>query len=920
MILYFANRLMRVIGMASTNLRGGISVVNDLKTEDVESGVATFSCNVLYDSSTRSQVETCASVGNYLFRNTGMGNELYTIVETENDTEAGSVYIYAEDAGLGLLNTVALAYSADSEKPISFYFEKWLDGTGFVIRRNDVPSEKKQLSWSSEATVTERLLDVAGQFDCEMSFGFDINGLSVAGKYVDIYRKRGKDIGVQLRLNSEVSKIVTKTTMENLATGLLAVGGNQSGSDVSVTLEGYSYDDGDCYVSGRYLYSRTALNRWGERGPDGQLSHIVRLFSSDTVSQENLCNLAVAELKKSSEPEVNYEIELAKPPDGLCIGDRVNIVDDAGALYLSARVLKLETSIADDTRTATLGEYLLKGSGISARVEELAGKFAAMAKDRTLYTWIAYADDAQGNGISLNPEGKPYLGTAVNQTEETADLADPTVFTWSKVQGPQGETGETGATGEQGPQGEKGEDGADAITMSVTSSNGTIFKNAAISTTLTAHVYRAGAELTAAQISALGTVKWYKDGGTTAAETGQTLTINAGDVTNKATYVAQLEDWPMAIKARAQITLSCVVDVAGVYRYYLLQSSTLAAPDKPTANPPGGNWNDTEPGYTSGSTNTLYFVDLTVFSDGAWIYSNVSTSSAYEAAKEAYNKAAAVSNTLNGLTLIDEEQVKVDGSKLYVDTEFVNSLFAQDITATGSITGATLVGAKIQGNEFDITAYENDEAALPVGVHLHGGPDEVWEDGEAPRNFTVSVSEIADDETLLKSSLAMYSNQIILDAADIYILADDSQPYNAIQLKAPYVCVEGGTVDLYGTVAINDLKMFIGPGDTVTITRMYCAGGVTGSAKTLYFFIPMARPIIDVSSATLSNPSEAIVTARKSAGGYIVQNAAVESVGTSSCAVYENGVAVSIAASEAYSATNNTPAAVTIENLELTFS
>lgn len=467
MILYFANRLMRVIGLASTNLRGGISIVNDLKTEDVESGVATFSCNVLYDSSTRSQVETCASVGNYLFRNAGMGNELYTIVETENDTEAGSVYIYAEDAGLGLLNTVALAYSADSEKPISFYFEKWLDGTGFVIRWNDVPSEKKQLSWSSEATVTERLLDVAGQFDCEMSFGFDINGLSVAGKYVDIHRKRGKDIGVQLRLNSDVSKIVTKTTMGNLATGLLAVGGNQNGSDVSVTLEGYSYDDGDCYVSGRYLYSRTALNRWGERGPDGQLSHMVRLFSSDTVSQENLCNLAVAELKKSSEPEVNYEIELAKPPDGLCIGDRVNIVDDAGALYLSARVLKLETSIADDTRTATLGEFLLRNSGIAEKVEALARQFAS-ADLHGRYTWIAYADDANGGGISKNPDGKAYMGTAANQTSASVDISDPSIFTWVRVRGD---------TGSQGSAGAQGDAGADATAYSIISSVTTMARN-----------------------------------------------------------------------------------------------------------------------------------------------------------------------------------------------------------------------------------------------------------------------------------------------------------------------------------------------------------------------------------------------------------------------------------------------------------
>lgn len=62
---------------------------------------------------------------------------------------------------------------------------------------------------------------------------------------------------------------MSKRTIENLATSLLAVGGTPSGSDIPATLEGYSYDDGDCYVSGRYLNSRAALEKWGETGPDG---------------------------------------------------------------------------------------------------------------------------------------------------------------------------------------------------------------------------------------------------------------------------------------------------------------------------------------------------------------------------------------------------------------------------------------------------------------------------------------------------------------------------------------------------------------------------------------------------------------------------------------------------------------------------
>ena len=115
------------------------------------------------------------------------------------------------------------------------------------------------------------------------------------------------------------------------------------------------------------------------------------------------------------------------------------------------------------------------------------------------------------------------------------------------AQGPQGEKGDTGA---RGPQGEKGDTGArgpagaagaDAITMAISSSAGTIFKNSAIVTTLTAHVYKAGVEVTGSALTALGTIKWYKDGGSSAVATGQTLSISAGDVTNKATYIAQLE-------------------------------------------------------------------------------------------------------------------------------------------------------------------------------------------------------------------------------------------------------------------------------------------------------------------------------------------------------------------------------------------
>lgn len=106
----------------------------------------------------------------------------------------------------------------------------------------------------------------------------------------------------------------------------------------------------------------------------------------------------------------------------------------------------------------------------------------------------------------------------------------------------------------------------------------------------------------------------------------------------------------MAVKASVQITISKVIDIHACYRYYKLQSSTLAKPSKPTTNPPSG-WSDTEPAYASGSTNTLYFVDCNVYSDKTFNFSEVSVSSSYEAAKDAWNKANNAQDTVDNLEI-----------------------------------------------------------------------------------------------------------------------------------------------------------------------------------------------------------------------------------------------------------------------------
>lgn len=449
MILYFADRHMNVLGQASTHLPEGLRVSDDLKTEEVEAGVATLEFTLNYTEKTRKEASRYGAVGNYILRKNGEEEEFYTIITSEENVFKQEVEIYAEDAGMDLLNETVGAYAADKAYPASYYVEKFSYDSGFEVGLNEVSNLNRKLSWEGETTASERILSVATQFDAEVSYSFEMIGCGIRHKYINLHKKRGTDSGRELRINREINNIIVKSSVEDLATALSVTGGYPEESETPITLKGYKYDDGDIYLSGSTLYSRSAVAKWSrylsEKG--NGTGHIVQSYSYDTTSQSELCNRAVSKLKKIYDAAVSYEVELAYLPDGIRIGDTVNVVDDAGELYLSARIMKLESSAANDEYTATLGDYKAKSSGISDKMVELAAQFEKLAQNRTFYTWVVFGDSETGSGISLNSSGKKYMGIAYNQTTKQPALTDPGIYSWVKVAGDQGIAGAPGKDG-----------------------------------------------------------------------------------------------------------------------------------------------------------------------------------------------------------------------------------------------------------------------------------------------------------------------------------------------------------------------------------------------------------------------------------------------------------------------------------------
>lgn len=462
MIIYFADRAMNILGSASTGLPKGLIITNDKKTEEISEGAAIFECNLDYnfvnpdeDEEQEVDVKKLAAVGNFILKQSADSSEVevYTIIDSTIDPIQRDASIYAEDAGLDLLNEVVGKYAADKAYNIDYYINKFAYDSGFEIGINEVSNLTRKLSWDGETTATERLLSVATQFDnAEIEFSFKVENMAVTGKYINVYKNRGNDSGVTLTVGKEVSGFRIKSSIADLATAYRCTGGTPEGSENPITLNGYKYDDGDFYVEGSYVKSRKALEKWSRyqiktEKNKNDVGHIVKSFTYDTTSKSELCNRAVSSLKKICDKAVTYEVELLYLPDGVKVGDTVSIVDDDDNAYLTARLLKLETSESNDTKEAELGDYVRQESGIDEKVSELAERFEKIAKNRNFYTWTAFADDENGTGISANAYGKDYLGIATNRLTKEADLSDPTQYTWVKIKGEQGIPGTAGKDG-----------------------------------------------------------------------------------------------------------------------------------------------------------------------------------------------------------------------------------------------------------------------------------------------------------------------------------------------------------------------------------------------------------------------------------------------------------------------------------------
>ena len=454
-MIYFADRKFNILGSASPVMKDGYKLLEDKLTEEIETFTSNYDGTLLVDDESILEVTAMVSVGNYILYADDFGeNRYYTITDSVLNRKNGEISFQSDAAGLDLLNEVYPPYEAPQALSIAQYIEKFAYDSGFVLGLNEIPNLTRQLKWEGSDTGMKRMLSVANSFDkAELSFSFEVVGMLVVKKYINVHVKRGVQLEEELRLNRDIDNIITTESILDLKTAVEPVGGrptdNANQELPPISLQGKVYDDGRYYIKGRTILDRESNAIWSrylsptENGADE--GYIVGRFEYDTLSQDELFNRSLAYLKTVNAPAINYNVEVSKMPPSARVGDTINIVDDDDLLYLNGRILKKEYSSVTKEGTFTLGDYIIKDSGINEQLQALADRIASIKSGSTFFPWVRYADDANGNGFSATPTNKKYMAILyVKDNPIPSDVPSDYAGKWILIQGPQGATGPNG--------------------------------------------------------------------------------------------------------------------------------------------------------------------------------------------------------------------------------------------------------------------------------------------------------------------------------------------------------------------------------------------------------------------------------------------------------------------------------------------
>lgn len=367
----------------------------------------------------------------FVYRNKDYYFNIVKVVRTEQTVEVTGYSLMFE-----LLNDESGEYKAERAMTFAEYMEVFDPDDTVVIGINEVSDKSISNEWTGTSTLLARIYSLANVFGAEVEFVPELNkDYSLRRLVMNVYKEHDGEcqgIGrrrtdITLRYGKNVEGITKTSDIIDLRTkikptgkdGLTITSLDKKELDVDGNVEFLSPAGDGC------IYAVQARDRFPSNLLDnGSDRYILAIWSYDTDNVNTLYGQALAELKKLCEPSIEYKVDGYFDTD---IGDTVSIVDEefTPALYLEARVTEQVRSFTDQTRNkTTFDNYKELQSQIDP---SLLAQMQKLIEENKMYTCMISTD----NGITFkNGDGTTTL--SANVRDGATDVIDKVQIVWSK--------------------------------------------------------------------------------------------------------------------------------------------------------------------------------------------------------------------------------------------------------------------------------------------------------------------------------------------------------------------------------------------------------------------------------------------------------------------------------------------------------
>lgn len=424
-----------VLNRARETLATTSGIYDDKHTLTLDAGSSSYEFKISKNDEASQYMDS----GNYIALQNDNGKTwLFTVLDYEETQYTKTVY--AEDAGIELLNKACDVWKSSGPHSFEYYFNLVTSGTPWKLGVNQLAGLERTLKYEGRDTGLGRLLSILKGFDnAECTFDVTVKMNAPSEFRINVYKQVGSDRSdVQMVYSHELNDIVKKESRAEFVTALCGVGGTiqtedgqgntQDAGNIDFADLEYNHDGLVTTKGDKFLRAVDANKRFNP----GQTTYIEAFYEYDTQSASELLNRTVTRLKTYSEPQYTYTADVKIIDSTLKIGDTVTIIDHDynPALYLSARVAKLEKSYTDPSQnTIEFCNYRLLSSRLAdklARLQTVVNKMPSASQVGKLESNVSNLaqkqEELSQEIVSANGKNTNFYGKTEPANPKNGDL------------------------------------------------------------------------------------------------------------------------------------------------------------------------------------------------------------------------------------------------------------------------------------------------------------------------------------------------------------------------------------------------------------------------------------------------------------------------------------------------------------------